>query len=173
VDDGSGVGSGSEGVGDRLRVGLWKCTPLCSCPYLALRAAGTTIPYYTEMSIYAPRRASPHSAGSFSATLIDLIHLTTPGPVGITARYLAARARLNLVGSFHTHLADYARLLSGSELAATAMRHYLRWVYRTCDPVMVPSEDARRRLIDTAGRPIPRSPRTSGRGRRHTVVVAS
>ena len=114
--------------------------------YLALRASGMPIPYYREMSIYAPPVAAFRR--QLQRDKIDVIHLTTPGPVGITARYLASRARLNLVGSFHTHLADYARLLSGFELAATAMRHYLRWVYRTCDPVMVPSEDARRRLVD-------------------------
>jgi glycosyltransferase involved in cell wall biosynthesis len=113
--------------------------------YLALRAWGMPIPYYTEMSIYAPRVAAFRQ--QLQRDRIDLIHLTTPGPVGVTARYLAWRARLDLVGSFHTHLADYARLLSGSELAATVMRRYLRWVYSTCDPVMVPSEDARRRLL--------------------------
>lgn len=114
--------------------------------YLALRAWGMPIPYYTEMSIYAPRVAAFRR--QLEHDRIDLIHLTTPGPVGVTARYLASRAKLGLVGSFHTHLADYARMLSGSELAATAMRHYLRWVYGTCDSVMVPSEDARRRLLD-------------------------
>jgi glycosyltransferase involved in cell wall biosynthesis len=114
--------------------------------YLALRAWGMPIPYYSEMSIYAPRIAAFRR--QLEADRIDVIHLTTPGPVGLSARYLASRAKLHLVGSFHTHLADYARRLSGSELAATAMRHYLRWVYGTCTRVMVPSEDARRRLID-------------------------
>jgi glycosyltransferase involved in cell wall biosynthesis len=114
--------------------------------YLALRAWGMPIPYYREMSIYAPRIAEFHR--QLQRDQIDLIHLTTPGPVGLSARYLASHAKLTLVGSFHTHLADYARRLSGSEIAATVMRHYLRWVYRTCDRVMVPSEDARRRLID-------------------------
>ena len=114
--------------------------------YLALRAWGMPIPYYPEMSIYAPRITALRR--QLQRDGIDLIHLTTPGPMGLAARYLAARARLGLVGSFHTHLADYARLLSGSELAAGVMRRYLRWVYRTCDTVMVPSEDARRRLLD-------------------------
>jgi glycosyltransferase involved in cell wall biosynthesis len=118
--------------------------------YLALRAWGMPIPYYTEMSIYAPRVAAFRR--HLRHDRIDLVHLTTPGPVGVTARHLASRASLGLVGSFHTHLADYARLLSGSEVAATVMRHYLRWVYRTCATVMVPSEDAGRRLIDDGWR---------------------
>ena len=113
--------------------------------YLALRAWGMPIPYYPEMSIYAPRITALRR--QLQRDEIDLIHLTTPGPVGLAARYLAARGRLGLMGSFHTHLADYARLLSGSELAATVMRRYLRWVYGTCRTVMVPSEDARRRLV--------------------------
>ena len=114
--------------------------------YLALRAWGMPIPYYAEMSIYAPRVVAFRQ--QLQRDRIDLVHLTTPGPVGVTARYLAARAKLGLVGSFHTHLADYARMLSGSEIAATVMRNYLRWVYGTCETVMVPSEDARRRLLD-------------------------
>jgi glycosyltransferase involved in cell wall biosynthesis len=114
--------------------------------YLALRAWGMPIPYYTEMSMYAPRVSAFRR--QLEIDRIDLIHLTTPGPMGLTARYLAARGRLGLVGSFHTLLADYARMLSGLELAATVMRPYLRWVYSTCDTVMVPSEDVRRRLLD-------------------------
>jgi hypothetical protein len=88
--------------------------------YLALRAWGMPIPYYREMSIYAPRIAEFHR--QLQRDQIDLIHLTTPGPVGLSARYLASHAKLTLVGSFHTHLADYARRLSGSEIAATVMR---------------------------------------------------
>src|SRR4030095_11143471 len=44
---------------------------------------------------------------------IDLVHLTTPGPIGLAALFVARRLRLPLVGSFHTDLAAYATLLSG------------------------------------------------------------
>jgi len=118
--------------------------------YLALRSWGLPIPFYSEMAVYAPR------LGEFRRHLRDeqvgVVHVSTPGPVGLAARLLAPRARLRLVGSFHTHLTDYALRLSGSELLAAGMARYLRWLYATCDRVMVPSDDTRRRL-ESAGWP--------------------
>ena len=66
--------------------------------YLALKAFGVGIPYYGEMKMYAPplrrflRRATTDK--------IDLVHLTTPGPVGLAAMYVAARLGIRDRGEF-------------------------------------------------------------------------
>jgi glycosyltransferase involved in cell wall biosynthesis len=70
---------------------------------------------------------------------IDVIHLTTPGPLGLVALWVAAQASLPLVGSFHTDLSAYTRLLSGSERLGALMREYMRWMYGRCAQVLVPS----------------------------------
>ena len=52
-----------------------------------------------------------------------------------------------MVGSFHTDLAAYATMLSGSPALGTLMRGFLRWPYGRCGRVLVPSESTRRLLV--------------------------
>jgi Glycosyl transferases group 1 len=77
--------------------------------YLSLRAAGIGIPFYREMRMHWPR------FGAFLARAradrLDVIHYTTPGPVGLAARYVAGKLALPMVGSFHTLLSEYTEVL--------------------------------------------------------------
>lgn len=116
--------------------------------YVALMAVGAGIPYYRDMRLYAPRVAAlVRETRAFRATLI---HVTTPGPVGLAARWIARRLGLPMVGSFHTHLAEYASALSGSQALGRAMNAYMRWLYAPCEPVLVPSQ-ATAAMLETAG----------------------
>jgi glycosyltransferase involved in cell wall biosynthesis len=116
--------------------------------YLALRAFGVGLPYYREMKVYWPpfRRFMRHAA----AANIDLVHYTTPGPVGLAAMWVAHRLGVRMVGSFHTDLAEYARVLSGSTRLGDLMDRYMRWPYRKCERVFVPSEATRTLLASGA-----------------------
>jgi glycosyltransferase involved in cell wall biosynthesis len=113
--------------------------------YFATPSFGVGLPWYREMRIYWPRLFA------FSKALerdgVEVIHVTTPGPVGLAGRWLAARHRLPLVGSYHTHLGDYASTLSGSARLGGALERYMRWCYRPCDPLLVPSAAARDLLV--------------------------
>jgi glycosyltransferase involved in cell wall biosynthesis len=114
--------------------------------YMALKSIGIGIPCYREMRMYAPRvRAFARSA---AADGISVVHVTTPGPIGLAARYVAAKLRVPLVGSFHTHLAEYATMLSGSVMAGRLMRHYMNWLYRPSRRLLVPSESTRSLLAE-------------------------
>jgi glycosyltransferase involved in cell wall biosynthesis len=112
--------------------------------YLALTSVGMPIPWYPEMRMYLPRLSAflRHVARDG----VELIHLTTPGPVGLAARYLSARAALPMVGSFHTQLAEYTTILSGSAKLGQMMNVYMRWLYGRCERLLVPSQDTRQRL---------------------------
>jgi glycosyltransferase involved in cell wall biosynthesis len=116
--------------------------------YLSLRAPGIGIPFYREMRLHWPR------FGAFleqaRANRLDVIHYTTPGPVGLAARYVAATLGLPMVGSFHTLLSEYTEVLSGSRRLGQAMRIYQRWAYGRCGTVLAPS-DATARLLVAAG----------------------
>lgn len=70
---------------------------------------------------------------------VDVIHVTTPGPVGLAALAAARRLRLPLIGSFHTDLAEYTVRLSGSAALGAFMRRYMTWLYGRCERVLVPS----------------------------------
>jgi glycosyltransferase involved in cell wall biosynthesis len=116
--------------------------------YLSLRAFGFGIPFYREMKVYFPpfwsyvRRARRDG--------IDLIHMTTPGPVGIAAIFTAWWLRIPLVGSFHTDLAKYATLLSRSRGLGFLVGRYLRRTYGQCQRILVPSE-ATSAMLRSAG----------------------
>ena len=105
--------------------------------YLALGAPGMGIPFYREMKVYLPRFR--RLCAEARADRIDLIHLTTPGPVGVAAVYAAARLTLPLVGSYHTDLGSYLRMLSGSRRLERWLRSYMRWLYGRCERIFVPS----------------------------------
>jgi glycosyltransferase involved in cell wall biosynthesis len=116
--------------------------------YCSIAAPGIRMPFYADMRLYLP---------SFRALLrrvredhVDLLHFTTPGPVGLAAQFVAWRTGLRMVGSFHTDLAAYTERLSGSPRLGAMMREYLRWPYGRCERVFVPSESTRRLLV--AGR---------------------
>jgi glycosyltransferase involved in cell wall biosynthesis len=61
--------------------------------------------------------------------------------------WAARRLNLRMIGSFHTDLAEYTRVLSGSTLLGDLMHHYMRWPYGKCDRVFVPSEATRDLLV--------------------------
>jgi glycosyltransferase involved in cell wall biosynthesis len=130
-----------------LELRVYTCDTLGSeaDDYLALSSRGIGIPYYREMKMYWPpfRRFLRHA----EADGIELVHYTTPGPVGLAAMWVAHRLHLPMVGSFHTDLAEYARVLSGSRWLGDVMHHYMRWPYGRCDRVFAPSEATRDMLV--------------------------
>ena len=129
-----------------LRVYTCNATGADEPTYLAIRAHGIGIPFYSEMKMYVPpvRALLRHAA----ADRLDVIHLTTPGPVGLAAMYVASKLQLPMVGSFHTHLAEYTTRLSGSRRLGQLMQEYMRWPYGKCRQILTPSESTRQVLID-------------------------
>jgi phosphatidylinositol alpha 1,6-mannosyltransferase len=73
---------------------------------------------------------------------VRVIHLTTPGPAGLAARYLARRAALPLVGSIHGGLLPLTGGTARARYAAALAGAYLRRLYSSCDRVLVPSAEA-------------------------------
>ncbi len=68
----------------------------------------------------------------------DLIHIATPDLLGLQALLLARRRGIPVVASYHTHFSAYLKYyhLQWSERMLWA---YLRWFYRQCRQVYVPS----------------------------------
>jgi glycosyltransferase involved in cell wall biosynthesis len=136
-----------------MRLRIYTAAPLAveQPDYLALRSIGVPIPFYNEMRMYVPR-LSEYVARA-RRDHIDVVHLTTPGPLGLAALFVAWRLGLPLVGSFHTDLAAYTALLSGSARLGALMREYMRWPYGKCARVLVPSHHTRALLAGATGDP--------------------
>ena len=129
----------------RLRV-FTACREEADTPgYRALPARGMPIPCYREMEVFWPgRRRLRSEVQRFDP---GVLHLTTPGPIGLAALHIQRALQLPMVGSFHTDLAAYAHLLTGSRAAGRLMAGFLRWPYGKCAHVLAPSEATRQLLL--------------------------
>lgn len=71
------------------------------------------------------------------------IHIATPGSMGLMGRMVARNRGIPLLGSYHTHLADYIAMRSWPLVAGGLKARtwaLLRWFYRPCRMVLTPTE---------------------------------
>ncbi len=95
------------------------------------------VPYYPGLRIGVPSLSAAVQTiadGSF-----DLIHVCSPGPVGIVGALVSRGLGVPLLGSYHTELTAYAGLRSGERRVADAMALGVSTFYGACDLVLSPS----------------------------------
>jgi glycosyltransferase involved in cell wall biosynthesis len=105
--------------------------------YFSAASLGIGLPWYRDTRIYWPRLR--HFARMLRRDDVGLIHITTPGPVGLVARWLAVHLNLPCVGSYHMHLGRHITASSGSKRLGRLMDDYMRWLYGPCHSLLVPS----------------------------------
>ena len=69
----------------------------------------------------------------------DIIHIATPDFLGLKALRWAVKNRKPVVSSYHTHFSSYLKYYKLRILEPVLWR-YLRWFYRHCKQIYVPSE---------------------------------
>jgi len=69
----------------------------------------------------------------------DLVHVATPGPIGVTGLLAARLLGLPTVGSYHTELGPYALQLTRDPIVAELTGRFVDWFYRQCDLVLAPT----------------------------------
>ena len=74
--------------------------------------------------------------------LPDVVHISTPGPVGLAGRSLALRNNLPLAGTYHTDFPAYIERLSGDHVLGRGARAVMRWFYAPFDRVLARSEES-------------------------------
>ena len=92
----------------------------------------------------------------------DIIHLSTPGPMGLTGLLAARLAGLPVVSTFHTHFPSYAARLLKDPALEDLTWALMRWFYRQMDMVAAPTPSIRQELIDHGC--LPNRVRVVGRG---------
>lgn len=70
----------------------------------------------------------------------DVLHIATPGPLGIAALVTGLTLGIPVVGAYHTEFGAYARALSGDDLVAEIVEVAVREFYERCAAVAVPSQ---------------------------------
>jgi glycosyltransferase involved in cell wall biosynthesis/predicted metal-dependent phosphoesterase TrpH len=98
------------------------------------------VPFYAGLTIGVPSLFAV--AEALTERRYDLVHVCSPGPIGIAAALIARVMGLPLIGSYHTELQAYARLRSGDARIEAAMRAIVAAVYGQCRVVMSPSRAA-------------------------------
>jgi glycosyltransferase involved in cell wall biosynthesis/predicted metal-dependent phosphoesterase TrpH len=69
----------------------------------------------------------------------SVIHVATPGPVGVCGLVAAKLLGLPVVGSYHTELGPYALHLTRDLVVAEATDLWVDWFYGRCDIVLAPT----------------------------------
>ena len=98
------------------------------------------VPFYEGLRIGIP--SLPGLVETLTEGRFDLVHLATPGPVGVAAALTARIAGLPLLASHHTEFVAYARMRTGNESLAGAMGLAMSLLYRECGMVLSPSTSA-------------------------------
>lgn len=76
----------------------------------------------------------------------DVLHVASPGPLGLAAMVAGITLDLPIVGAYHTEFGRYAQILSGDALVAEIVEVLVREFYERCVVVAVPSQSTARTL---------------------------
>jgi glycosyltransferase involved in cell wall biosynthesis len=101
---------------------------------------GWSIPVPTAEHLALAFAAPADLIARVEAERPEVVHLATPGPIGLVGLLCAKILGLPTVGSYHTELGQYALQLTRDLLLAEATALYVDWFYRQCDLVLPPTK---------------------------------
>jgi glycosyltransferase involved in cell wall biosynthesis len=107
--------------------GLAVFAPDWSVPLPAYETLALNVPSFTQLLAYVERE------------LPDVVHVATPGPVGLCGLAAAKALALPVVGSYHTEFGPYALRLTQDLLVSEALDRFVEWFYRQCALVLGPT----------------------------------
>jgi glycosyltransferase involved in cell wall biosynthesis len=102
------------------------------------------MPGYPQLHLAWPARQRLWAAAD--ALRPSVVHVSTPGPVGLAGRAYALRRGLPLVGTYHTDFPAYIEHLFGFEPLTDVCVSYMSWFYRPFARVLTRSAEYARRV---------------------------
>jgi len=93
-------------------------TPLLTMPLPCYAELQVSLPPILEIMEWADQQQ------------FDVIHVSTPGPMGLCGLLVAKMLRVPLVGTYHTDFPAYAEKLTGDHRIANGTRAFIEWFYR-------------------------------------------
>src|SRR5262249_33855208 len=103
-------------------------SPDWSVPLPAYEAIELNVPSLTEVIAYVEREEP------------DVIHVATPGPVGLCGLAAAKVLSIPVVGSYHTEFGLQALRLTQDLLVSDDLDRFVEWFYRQCALVLGPTK---------------------------------
>ena len=95
------------------------------------------LPAYEQIELHFPLVTDV--LARLEADAPDLVHVATPGPIGITGLMAARLLGIPVIGSYHTELGPYALQLTRDPVIAEVTGRYVDWFYGQCDLVLAPT----------------------------------
>jgi glycosyltransferase involved in cell wall biosynthesis/predicted metal-dependent phosphoesterase TrpH len=95
------------------------------------------VPFYPGLQIGVP--SVPAVVDALTDGDFDVVHVCSPGPIGVAAAMLTRVMGLPLLGSYHTELSAYTELRCGDPRLTKAMSLAVRSFYGACQLVLSPS----------------------------------
>ncbi len=107
------------------------------------------MPFYPELELVLPNKSKLVDAcEAFSP---DIIHVSTPGPVGVIGRSYALKHHLPLAGTYHTDFPQYMYDNTRSKLVRSATLEIMKRFYKPFDHLLTRSTLYRDILHDRLG----------------------
>jgi glycosyltransferase involved in cell wall biosynthesis len=100
---------------------------------------------YSGLTVHIPRMED--IAAYFEAMDFDIVHVSTPGPMGLLGLLAARQRGIPVCGTYHTDFPRYAGELTGDLALERVGWQFMRWFYGQLDRVAAPTESIRRELI--------------------------
>lgn len=92
---------------------------------------------YAGMRLHVPQVSEVMDY--MEAAEFDLVHISTPGPVGMLGLLAARSLGLPLGGTYHTDFPRYSVKLSGDPSVEEGSWNFMRWFYGQMDQIACPS----------------------------------
>jgi len=123
-------------------------------------AAKWPVNYYYDLPPFDVKIISPGLKETFNKKEYDIVHLATPGSLGIAVRSMINKDKIPVVGVFHTLLAEYASSWAEKGLekfpeyfknptagiTQAAVWQFLKWFYAKSNIVLAPSKNIEKKI---------------------------
>ena len=104
------------------------------------------LPLYEELALNLPPVLEVLQWAD--AQQFDVIHVSTPGPMGLCGWLAGKMLRAPVVGTYHTDFPAYAQSLTGDHRIANGVEQYIRWFYDRTKTVFTRSDAYKFNLRD-------------------------
>jgi glycosyltransferase involved in cell wall biosynthesis len=124
------MGEQSARLGRSLTIHTSSKSPRYDLPYRKNFAPLMTIPLpcYAELQLSLPPVLEILEWADRQQ--FDVIHVSTPGPMGLCGLLAAKMLRAPVIGTYHTDFPVYADKLTGDHRVANGTRVYIEWFYQ-------------------------------------------
>src|SRR5204863_610693 len=104
------------------------------------------MPYYADLNLNLPPVLEILEASDRAQ--FDVIHVSTPGPMGLCGWLVSKMLRVPMVATYHTDFPAYVDKLTGDHRVTNGTAAYMKWFYSQAAAIFTRSAAYRFKLLD-------------------------